>query len=103
MAQLRFAVMFVKLVFRKNEFAIGLRVAGIAAILVERVNDQCAFDLGRRLLSFFVEHQPSAEAARGGLIRLVEHRIRPVRHDLRRRCRLVVRDVQRPDVGLRQA
>jgi hypothetical protein len=103
MAELRFAIVRGDLVFCEDEFPIGLYVARVAIFLVERIDDQCAIDLDRRLLPFGVEHQPPAEPACRRIVALVQYCVRPVGDDLRRYARLVVRSVQRPDVGLGQA
>jgi hypothetical protein len=66
MSQRRFAVVLLKLFGREHVLAIGHDVAGIAARFVEGIDHQCPLDLDRLALFIGIEHQPPAEAARGG-------------------------------------
>jgi hypothetical protein len=89
-ADLGFTVMGRKLIPPKDVLAIGLVIVGLAAVLVEAVNDQRPFDLDRSLLLTFVEHQSSAEAANGRPTGLRQYGIAPDSHDSVRLPRLVV-------------
>jgi hypothetical protein len=95
--------MFRELFLGEDEFPVRLGVLRIAVLLVERVNDQRPLDLYRLFLPFRVEHYPPAETADGRFARRIENRVGPIGDDLRRLARLVVFDVQRPNVRLLQA
>jgi hypothetical protein len=103
MPQFRLAVMRGELVLGEDEFAVGFYVVRIAILLVEGVNDQGAIDLDGVFLSLSIEDQSAAESAHGRFVALIENRIRPIRRYLGGHSRLLVGEVERPNLRFFQA
>jgi hypothetical protein len=100
MPDFRLAVMRGKLIFGEDELSIGFDIGGIAILLVESIDDQCALGLDRFLVSVRIKHQATAKPSNGNLVRLVENRVCPIGGNLVRHSRFIVRYVKRPNVRL---
>ncbi len=93
-ADLRFAVVFRKLLRREDILPIRPGVAGLAIGFIEGVDHKRPLDLDGVFLLAIVEHDPSAKAADWSLARLRQHGFAPQGHQLLGLARFVV--VKRP-------